>query len=58
MNSSKFVNPESRIAIFAEMREEQMHLYKQRYDLLNQLDTVRPTVLTKTFVNDIDEKLR
>ena len=35
-----------------------MDLYKKRSDLLNQLDTVRPTVLTKTFVNDIDEKLR
>lgn len=35
-----------------------MHLYKQRFDLLNQLDTVRPTVLAKSFVNDIDEKLR
>jgi regulator of PEP synthase PpsR (kinase-PPPase family) len=58
MNSSKFVNPETRIAIFEEIREEQMHLYKQRFDLLNQLDTVRPTVLAKSFVNDIDEKLR
>jgi regulator of PEP synthase PpsR (kinase-PPPase family) len=35
-----------------------MDLYKKRSDLLNQLDTVRPTVLTKTFVNEIDEKLR
>lgn len=57
MNSSEFVNPKSRISIFDDIRDEQMKLYNQRSDLLQQLDIVRPTVLTKNFVNDIDEKL-
>jgi len=57
MNSSEFVNPASRIAIFEEMREEQMSLYNRRTDLLTQLDSSRPTILDKTFVQDIADKL-
>jgi len=57
MNSSEFVNPSSRIDIFEEMREEQMSLYNRRSDLLMQLDSMRPTVLDKGFVQDIADKL-
>jgi hypothetical protein len=57
LNSSEFVNPASRIAIFEEMREEQMSLYNRRTDLLVQLDSVRPTLLDKDFVQDIADKL-
>ena len=39
MNSEEFVNPPSRVAIFEEMREEQMTLFTQRTKVMQALDT-------------------
>ena len=35
-----------------------MRLYKQRTELINELDNVRPTSLTEKFVNNLEEQLR
>lgn len=43
MNSLKFVNPPSRVAIFAEIQEEQIALFDQRIKIINELDNCRPT---------------
>jgi hypothetical protein len=37
MNSKEFVNPQTRVNIFGEMKEEQTKLYDLRYDLLEEL---------------------
>lgn len=58
MNSEEFVNPPSRVAIFEEMKEEQMTLYKQRLQIINALDSQRPPEFTVKFVNEQEEKLR
>lgn len=58
MNTPKFVNPESRIKIFEEVREEQQSLHKQRIKIISELDNCRPTHLTAAFVNEQEEKLR
>ena len=57
MNSAEFVNPRTRTQIFADIKDEQMKLYNQRSDLLQQLAVVRPTLLNKTFVEEIRSKL-
>lgn len=57
MNSDEFVNPRTRTIIFQDIKDEQMKLYNQRSDLLQQLAVVRPTLLNKTFVEDIRGKL-
>lgn len=58
MNSEQFVNPPTRVAIFEEVRTEQMNLYQQRMKIIQELETVRPTALTKKFVDDLEEKVR
>jgi len=55
MNSPEFVNPKTRIAIFKEVKAEQMNLYQRRSSLLKDLDISRPTMLNKAFVAEIDE---
>ena len=50
MNSEEFVNPPSRVAIFEEMREEQMTLFTQRMSIVKSVDTCPPTEFTKKFV--------
>jgi hypothetical protein len=47
MNSSEFVNPPSRVAIFKEIRDEQMILFENRMKILKSLDSERPTGMTK-----------
>lgn len=51
MNKPRFVNPDSRIAIFDEIRENQQSLHSQREKIINELDNCRPTQLTVNFVN-------
>ena len=58
MNSEEFVNPPSRVAIFEEMRAEQMTLFENRMRILKSLDNQRPTSMTKLFVTQEEEKLR
>ena len=58
MNSEEFVNPLSRVAIFDEMRTEQMTLFENRMKILKSLDNQRPTSMTKLFVTQEEEKLR
>lgn len=50
MNSEEFVNPPSRVAIFEEMQEEQMTLYKQRMQIMKAIEVCPPTEFTKKFV--------
>ena len=52
MNSEEFVNPPSRVAIFDEMKEEQITLYKQRLSIISALDNQRPSEYTVKFVNE------
>ena len=52
MNSEEFVNPPSRVAIFNEMRDEQMGLFKLRMSVISAIDTCRPTEFTKKFVEN------
>ena len=58
MNSEEFVNPPTRVAIFNEMREEQMTLYKQRMSVITALDCCPPTEFTKKFVETKEEELK
>jgi len=58
MNSLKFVNPQTRQDIFAEIREEQRNLFDQRMSIIAELANCRPTQLTVTFVNQQEDKLR
>ena len=58
MNSLKFVNPKSRIEIFNEIQEEQRNLFEQRMSIINELANERPTQLTVTYVNTLEEKMR
>lgn len=58
MNSLEFVNPKTRVAIFAEMMQEQMNLYEARSKILQELNICRPTALTSNFVSQQEEKLR
>jgi len=51
MNSSRFVNPPSRVEIFKEIQLEQKSLFDQRIKIINELDNTRPTQLTANFVN-------
>jgi len=57
MNSKKFVNPESRVQIFRNMKAEQEKLFKQRCSLIEQLNSTHPRDLTKDLVNNIQEQL-
>jgi hypothetical protein len=50
LNSGEFVNPKTRTKIFEEMREEQMKLFDQRMEIINQMDSSRPTTLNKNFI--------
>jgi len=50
MNSEEFVNPPSRVAIFEEMREEQMTLFKQRTSVCKSIDVCPPTEFSKKFI--------
>lgn len=52
------MNPPSRVAIFEEMREEQLTLFKQRMALIGEIDTCPPTEFTKKFVEQQEEKLK
>lgn len=58
MNSEEFVNPPSRVAIFKEMRDEQMTLFKQRISVLKAIEVCPPTEFTKRFVEQQEEKLK
>ncbi len=58
MNSEEFVNPPSRVAIFEEMREEQMTLFNQRMSVLKSIDVCPPTDFTKKFIETQEEKLK
>ena len=55
MNSEEFVNPPSRVAIFDEMKEEQMTLFKQRMSVMKAIETCPPTEFTKKFVEQQEE---
>lgn len=47
MNSTEFVNPPSRVAIFKEIRSEQMTLFENRMKILTNLSVEPPTGMTK-----------
>jgi hypothetical protein len=51
MNSSKFVNPPTRVEIFEEIQSEQQSLFQERMKIVTELDNTRPTQLTVAFVN-------
>ena len=57
LNSKEFVNPETRVDLFAQMKAEQQKLYDQRVSLVNQLSDTHPKHLTKDFVNNINDQL-
>ena len=50
MNSEEFVNPPSRVAIYEEMREEQMTLFNQRMAIIKSIEVCPPTEFTKKFI--------
>ena len=58
LNSKEFVNPDSRVAIFRQMKEEQQKLFQQRVSLIEQLNETHPKFLTKELVNSISESLQ
>lgn len=58
MNSMEFVNPPSRVAIFKEMREEQMTLFEQRMKVIASLTNERPSGMTKVFVQQEEDRFR
>ena len=58
MNSEEFVNPPSRVAVFDEMKEEQMMLFKQRMSVIKAIETCPPTEFTKKFVESLEEQLK
>jgi hypothetical protein len=58
MNSEEFVNPPTRVAIFSDMSEEQMTLFKDRMSIIKELDNKTPTDFTLKFVQELEEKLR
>ena len=51
MNSMKFVNPRTRVEIFAEIQKEQKELFNARRKIIADLENTRPTQLTKEYVN-------
>ena len=58
MNSSEFVNPKSRVAIFKELRDEQMTLFENRMKIMNSFNSERPSGMTKAFVTQEEDKFR
>lgn len=57
LNSKEFVNPQSRVEIFRNMKREQEKLYDQRCDLIEQMNRTHPRDMTKDFINNIQEQL-
>ena len=58
MESKLFVNPDSRLSLFASLKQEQLQAFNLRMELIGQLDQQRPAFLTKDFVNGVDDKLK
>lgn len=57
LNSKEFVNPQTRVDLFAQMKAEQQKLYDLRVSLINKLSETHPRDLTKDFVNNINDQL-
>lgn len=55
LDSKEFVNPQTRVDIFTQMKSEQQKLFDQRVSLINQLSETHPKHLTKEFVNNIND---
>ena len=58
MESKRFVNPQSRVDIFSNLKDEQIKIFNERMDLVNQLNSCQTPNLSKDFVNAIAEKLK
>ena len=58
LNSKEFVNPETRVEIFVQMKQEQEKLYESRISLVDQLSNTHPRKLTKDFVSNISDQLQ
>jgi hypothetical protein len=50
MESKRFVNPDSRVEIFARLKDEQLRVFKSRIDYLKQVDSQPSVKLSKDFV--------
>lgn len=57
LNSKEFVNPETRVQIFSNLKSEQQKLYEQRLSLVEQLNETHPKFLTKDLVGNIQDQL-
>ena len=58
MESKRFVNADTRVAIFNRLKSEQLRVFQQRSDYLRQLDSQASSKLSKDFVATIEDKLR
>jgi hypothetical protein len=58
MESNRFVNAATRVALFDKLKEEQLRVFTQRMDYIRQLDGTSSVKLTKDFVTGIEDKLR
>lgn len=51
------MNPKSRVKIFAALREDQVNIYKSRYELLRKADNKDSFELTKQFIQELLDEL-
>lgn len=50
MNSKRFVNPETRVDLFRQMKDEQQRLYDIRFAMIAKMSETHPKHLNKLFV--------
>jgi Domain of unknown function (DUF4455) len=58
MESKRYVNAQTRVDIFVQLKEEQQRVFDQRIDLIRQLDVTPSLKMSKDLVGSVDEKMR
>lgn len=58
MESQRFVNAQTRVDIFTELKREQLRVFNSRMEYIKQLDSTPSVKLSKDFVASVDDKLR